>query len=159
MTSCELCGKPATGRALIEGVDVWTCAACATFGKAIPVSRSVGAGTIGGRKNTGGARPTLKPALPPAPILVIVSDYAKRIRDARTKTGLTQKEFALKINTKDSVLHHWETGTTEPTLDEARKLEKNLHVTLIEETTPAAVTSETKKASAGLTIGDVLKIK
>jgi len=148
MTTCEMCGKPATARALVESTEMDVCAGCARFGKPLSSFPRY-------------AAPAKKAAPRPAgPAYGLVSDWSKRIRDARTKSGLTQKEFALKINEKESVLHHWETGTTEPDIETARKLERILHVTLVEETTPLPVTGAGKKqAGAGLTIGDVLRMR
>ena len=61
---------------------------------------------------------------------------------------------------KESLLHKIETGSFEPTIDLARKLERLLHIVLVEtrgETLAAVAKSEHK--SEGLTIGDILKLK
>ncbi|MEK6822893.1 MAG: multiprotein-bridging factor 1 family protein, partial [Nanoarchaeota archaeon] len=90
------------------------------------------------------------------PTLGIVTDYAARIRKARERTGLNQKEFAATLNEKESIVHKLETGTYEPPIDLARKLERMLHITLIEEDKDAAVAGP-KTGGGGMTIGDIMK--
>lgn len=146
MTVCELCGKEAPlFRAIVEGSELNVCVTCGKFGKMLqkPVMR------------VATSSPVQKA---PEPSEVVVSDYAQRIRQAREKSGMTQKEFALKLNEKESIIHKLENSLFVPPIDLAKKLERLLRIKLIEieeEETPEAA----KKSSGPLTIGDIINIK
>jgi len=120
---CEVCGsKKATVKARITGALLSVCSGCATTGEVIhePIMR-----------------PTQKHMLP-APIIkpeseeLIVLDFAKKISQARQKTGLKQQDIANKINEKVSVISAVETGKRVPDLKLAKKLERFFGITLIE---------------------------
>ena len=96
--NCEMCGKetePCT--ALIEGVTMKVCAGCAGHGRILQTPKP---------KPVKMKRPTTNAAAQKEPVIevveAVVDDYAKQIRDARSKTGMTQKDFASKINEKES---------------------------------------------------------
>ncbi len=145
MAVCELCGKEGPViTAVVEGSQMTVCQACAKFGKVI--QRPVG---IVGRASVVKA---------PEVSEVVVSEYAQLIRSAREKSGMTQKDFAMKLNEKESVIHKLENGQFVPPISMARKLEKMLHVKLVvveeEEEVEAG-----KKGSGPLTIGDIIASK
>ena len=89
---------------------------------------------------------------------VIVEDYAKRIKQAREKLNLDQKEFAKKINEKQAVIHKIETGSFEPSMSLTRKLEKFLKIKIVEQHEEIHETTA-KTKSDSFTIGDFIKIK
>lgn len=146
---CELCGKDTElFNALVEGTQLRVCAKCGKFGN------------------------VLRKVLPPAsqksvsvtrePVIVeqIVSDYSQKIKTAREKRGLTQLDFAKLLTVKESLIHKMETGHFEPSIDIAQKMEKILHITLVETRQDSAVIQQKKEDKAeGMTIGDILKIK
>ena len=114
---CELCGKETElFTAVVEGSQMQVCSQCGTHGKVLQR-----------------VKPPIKRAIvkQEAPTERIVSDYAELIRTARENQGLTQKDFALKITVKESLVHKMETGHYEPPIDLAKKLEKILHIKLI----------------------------
>ncbi|MBI4144973.1 TIGR00270 family protein [Candidatus Woesearchaeota archaeon] len=140
---CELCGKPATKKALVEGVNLNVCNACVKLGQEVraplvPVKKTVSA--------------------EPLIVQAIVPDPGTRIKQAREKFGLTQKDFAIKINEHQSVIHKLETGHLDLTLDLARKLEKALHIKLIEERQDVTL-SAPKTNNGPVTIGDLIRLK
>jgi putative transcription factor len=139
---CETCGKPATTKAIIEGVEMQVCAKCASFGTILTAPRQ--------------AQKTVRTSI--EPVLSIIDDAGSRVKRAREQQGIAQKDFALQISEHQSVLQHIETGKQEPSLELARKLEKALRITLIEESAPVTLTTS-KHESAPVTIGDLLKIK
>ncbi len=53
-----------------------------------------------------------------------------RIQQARTKAGLTQKDLALKINEKTTVVNEYESGKAIPSNAVISKMEKALGVSL-----------------------------
>ncbi len=146
MTVCELCGKETElFRAKVEGSELNVCAACGKYGKMLqkPVMHAAKSSQV-------------QKAVEPSE--VVVSDYAQRIRSAREKSGMTQKEFALKLNEKESMIHKLESDLFVPPIDLAKKLERSLKIKLVEieeeEKAEAA-----KKTSGPLTIGDIINLK
>ena len=133
MSVCELCGRSSIlVRALVEGTELSVCEPCGRFGQVIkkPVVLS--------RK--------LPVALSGAPVKVVVADYARIIRKAREKKGITQKDFARMINEKESLIHKIETGSFTPAIDLAQKLERYLKIALVEIEKESELSSKTKSA-------------
>ena len=87
---CEMCSsKPAAVKADVEGAKLNVCEACSRFGKVIgrvqaPVSAKA--------KKKEEARPAFEKAT--ESVQLIRSDYARIIKQAREKLGLTQEDFA-----------------------------------------------------------------
>ena len=145
MAVCELCGKDTQlSAALVEGSELKVCSACGRFGKALqkPVARVAKA-------------PAQKA---PEAVEVVVADYAIRIRSAREKSGMTQKDFARFLNEKESMVQKLEAGSLVPPISLAKKLEKALKITLVEVEAEEKVESQ-KKGAGPLTIGDIINIK
>ena len=152
---CEMCNKTeASAKALVEGAELALCRNCSRFGKIIgeiqraPVKR----------------KETAKPAATafkakPEIVETIVSDYADRIRRARERLGLMQKEFALKITEKESVVHKLETGELEPSVDLARKLERILKIKLVEALEESESINDAETKGSQRTIGDIWKLR
>lgn len=144
MAVCEMCGRNAAlARALVEGTEMDVCAACGRHGQVLRRPK---------------APQKRKPQAKPETVEVVVGDCAQKIRRAREKRGVSQKDFARSLNEKESVIHKLENGSFRPSLSLARKLEKLLGVTLVEEETSAPVTTK-QKGAGPLTIGDILKAK
>ena len=149
--NCEMCGKETElYTASIEGVTMKVCPRCAGHGKILrkpaPEPKKIWKKKISA------------PAEPEVELVeAIVDDYAKKIRDARTKAGMTQKEFAKKINEKESLLHKMETKSFKPSMPLAKKLEKILHIKLIEQREEEKITMPKTGKSGTLTIGDLIK--
>ena len=104
-----------------------------------------------------------KPAMtrPPSErqiIQVIRPDLPAVLTKKRTELGLKQKDLAQKIAEKESLIHKMESGHFVPSLSLARKLEKFLHVRLVEQHEEEEQTIRQQKGT-GLTIGDLLKMK
>mgnify|MGYP001598680299 CR=1 FL=1 len=148
--NCDLCGKieEIFYRTLIEGVELNVCSDCSKFGNVIsPVK-----GFTTNENIEENAQPKEEK------IELIVENYSDIIKRKRELEGLTQKEFAKKINEKEATIHNIETGALTPSLSFAKKLEKALGVKLIEEYEES---HETKKKSrvGGFTLGDFIKPK
>ena len=154
--NCDLCGKTEENLAktLIEGVELEVCPACSKFGKVIiPIKRyspkeqhmmvqRVQQNTVQKEEN----------------IELLVEDYAEIIKKRRESMGLTQKDFASRINEKESTIHHIETGALEPSMSLAKKLEKSLGIKLIEEHQEKHESFKNKKDES-FTLGDFIKVK
>ncbi len=155
MVNCEICGKDtALLKAVIEGVEVEVCRDCARFGiiRQKPVSSRAERydGRAAGRQ--GFQRPS-------EPILTIARDYAVRIKRRREHLGLTQAELAKKLAERESVISGLESGTMEPGIDLAQKIERALSIKLIEAEEQKGLSIAIQQRSAGMTLGDLIKRK
>ncbi len=151
--NCDLCGKveESLARALIEGVELDVCQACSRFGKMVAPAR---------RPSPKEQHMQLRRREEPKheKIEMMVENYAEIIKKKRESSGLSQTEFANKINEKDSIVHKIETGSFVPQLSLARKIEKFLGVKIVEEHTETHEESRHKKEE-GFTLGDFIKTR
>ena len=152
---CEMCGSEPNKlfRAVIEGVELKVCGNCSRYGK-----------FLGPLKADSPTEPKVKASLRPLPpkpevMDVIVENYSKLIKDKRERLGLKQKELALKIAEKESIIHKIESGQFMPSLALARKLERFLNIRLIEQHKEVVGFEQQKKRPGTFTIGDFIKVK
>ena len=154
MANCDLCGKVEENlvKAKIEGVELDVCLACGKFGKVIvPVHRP------SPREQHRQFQKQVKAQEKEKKIELLVENYAELIKKKRESLGLSQKDFASKINEKESTIHHIETGKLEPNLALARKLEKILGIKIVEQYSESHETTKNSK-DAGFTLGDFIKV-
>lgn len=147
---CELCGKKTKlFKAIVESTELTVCASCGQYGKILKPARQ----DVQKNKKT-------KPKIVSETVETIVPDYAKRIREARQKRGMPQKDFAKLLSIKESLLHKLENGSIEPSLVLAKKLERELRISLVtQETISERTKSKNEKSSTNtLTIGDIIKL-
>jgi len=155
---CDMCGKDTDLFITeIEGSQMKVCEKCSSHGKVIK-RIVVEQPRVEQKKVQGVVSKVQAPASDKETIQIIVPDFAKRVKDAREKLGLKQEDFAKLINEKQNHIHNIETGHFEPDVNIARKLERALKITLIEERIlvrerPGKVSTE------DLTIGDMITIK
>ena len=151
MARCDMCGKEASlVLAEIEGTRLQVCSNCGSHGKVLKrISNPTPV-----RKN----KRVTPASLDPETIQTLVENYGMRIKQAREKLNLTQEELGRKINEKTSLIHALESEHREPQIDRARKIEKFLHIQLIEERELKETTQEISEEGP-LTIGDMIKIK
>ena len=150
--NCDLCGKidERLNRALIEGVELNVCSACSKFGKVLaPVKRYTPKEYH---------KMVQKMEEKEEKVDLLAEGYADIIKKGRESMGLTQKDFANKINEKESTIHKIEIGALEPSLHLAKKLEKALGVKIIEEYEERHEALNRKKEE-GFTLGDFIRIK
>ncbi len=153
--NCEMCGKDAPlFTTIVETTTLKLCKNCSSMGKVLSGPPPA---PIKKKAASHAAPPSQLRAVEPEVVTSIVADYAVRIRKARDRLGLTQKEFALKINEKESVVSKLESGAHEPSLDLCNKLERLLHIRLIEEQEAEKTTGGSVASSGPMTIGDLLK--
>lgn len=145
--ACEMCGgESELYKAVIEGTELSVCEKCGKFGKVIKRIQEFNNFAV--KKNT-----TKEPEI----VEILVADFSQKIKSAREKLSLTQKDFAKKINERESVLHKIETGHYKPPVEIAKRYEKVLNVKLVEKVTRESAEQLPKSKSAGLTIGDFIK--
>ncbi len=146
--NCEMCGaETSLVTAVVEGVELKVCKNCASFGQVL--------------KKPSKLKVTKKKIIPKKPqkelVEMIVDNYSKIIREKREKMGLKQKEFAKFLAERESLIHKMESGSYKPSIELAKKLEKQLGVTLVieKEFEPQNLKADKKT----YTIGDMIKIK
>ncbi|MEK6983228.1 MAG: multiprotein bridging factor aMBF1 [Nanoarchaeota archaeon] len=150
--NCDLCGKvdEELYKTLIEGIELNVCTKCVKFGKVLKAVK-----TRQMRKDPKPAQIGLKKET----IKLIVENYSDIIKRKRESMGLDQKDFAKKINEKESTVHNFETGHFEPSLEIAEKLEKILGIKLIEGHEEEYAAPANKRRDDRFTLGDFVKIK
>ena len=162
--SCELCGKnPSIYQCEVEGTMMNVCEDCSRFG------------SVKGKSNKAGVRVVVqdsKKVEPSEPEYIFVQGYGNIVKNAREKLNLKQEDFAKKINEHKSLIHQVESEHIKPNILLARKLERELHIKIVDEVKgeryepgenskhlgpTGKMTSDPK--SGGLTFGDMINIK
>ena len=155
--ACDLCGAEGQMyKAEIEGTVMTVCEACSKFGKVThrykthqEIKKEIK------QKKIEAIRPKV---IEKETIFIITEDYAQKVKQAREKMGLKQKEVAQRIGEKESLIHNIESGKFEPSIKTARKLEKFFKITLVEEHEEER-TGKYSSGGEGMTLGDMIKIK
>ena len=153
---CEMCGKKVSNlkTVLIEGSMLNVCPNCARFGKPVKPEIAATPVEIAQRLELREKRLRTKNVFENIEN-ELVDDYAKKIRDARTKMNLTPEELGKRINEKKTVITKIESGNMKPDENLIKKLETTLNIKLTEKTKTEKV--ETKRTGGELTIGDLIK--
>lgn len=148
-----MCGKKSKlFRTDLEGSILNLCEECSKFGKVISIIKEEKR-EITKEKEIKTERPKEEET-----ILIIIPGYGDIIKTKREQLEIKQEDFAKKINEKQALIHKIETNQFEPSISLARKIEKFLHVKLIEmeEIKP----DKADKTKGGyFTIGDFIKVK
>ena len=159
---CEMCGKKVgTRRYMVEGTVMNLGLECAKYGT--PMDAPAPAGTQASMAQgleRREQRMTSRNVYDGGDQSVMVEDFGPRIHKAREAKGLSHEQLGNKVSARVPELKHIESGKLRPSDAVAKKLERELGITLFEKVEgPAPVVSGVKKAAggAGLTIGDLLK--
>jgi putative transcription factor len=158
---CELCGrKPSIYNCEVEGTMMKVCQDFSRFGG------------VKGKSNVKIVISESKKQVSNEPEYVFVKGYGIIVKNAREKLGLKQEDFAKNINEHKSLIHQVESEHIQPNILLARKLERTLHIKIVDEVKSekyeAAEDSKTlnstgrlaiKPKGEGLTLGDMINIK
>ncbi|MCD6522494.1 MAG: TIGR00270 family protein [Candidatus Diapherotrites archaeon] len=149
MPVCEICGKETRHAKIvfIEGSKLTVCERCAGHGNVIS--------DYGRERKVYVKRPRYRKE---EKTFDVVADYDKIVRREREKRKWKQEELAKKVNEPASLIERIEAGKTIPSEKVARKLEKVLGVTLLEEVQNTVVEMPEEKTEA-VTLGDIVKIR
>ncbi len=162
MMICEMCGKKVTflRKVTIEGVSLEVCTECARFGVEAkkeapkePGPKPIIAQRLEVREKRGRPHDVLEKMEKDD----IVEDYGARIRIARERAGMTQKDLAMKINERVTILSKIEANQMRPDEKIISKLQKELGVVL-KEKVPEIVASK-ESARQPLTLADMIRMK
>lgn len=149
---CDLCGKEVQlFETIVEGTKLTVCSKCSDFGNVV---KKVGA------SDEEEFRRKVVPVSSERKKINerIVDDFSELIKCAREKRRMKQKEVAMKIAEKESLIHHIEQGKYRPNIELAHKLEKFFGITLVEKYEEKEYKSS-PNVSEGLTLGDLMKNK
>ncbi len=148
---CEMCGSDGQlFRVDIEGSVLIVCKSCASFGKILGSASPKPAPK----------RAAQKPVLRREELTEYIrSDYGRVIKEARERKGLKQKDMAERISEKESLIHKMESGHFEPNHELARKLERFLNISLIEQFSSDEDLKVSHVQGSELTIGDKVRIR
>ena len=134
---------------IIEGAELKVCHECSNFGKVIGIVKEETIEKIKKQAIKEQEKEIIE---------VVVEDFADRIKKKREQLGLKQGDFAKKLNEKESIIHKIETGSFIPQMELTKKLERFLHIKLVEEHEEQH--EEIAKSNVGsFTIGDLIKPK
>ena len=152
---CELCGRQCVCRpAIVDGVKMMVCPGCMKHGKAVVISSQV--------------EPSRKPILerikrPKQKDVYkdmdkeLVTNWNEIIKSARQKKGLTREQLGFKIGERTVTISKIENGDLRPSDDVAKKLEKELGISLFEEVSSAPSYMTGSASGGSLTLGDFIK--
>ncbi len=149
---CEMCGQPIQGKAyrvIIEGAEMILCERC---------FRSVKAKLAPPKERP---KPSKQKVIKKRKVVeeVVVEDYAKRVREARERLGMSRRELGMKVGEHETVIKRIELGRLQPDLELAKKLERVLGIQLIKKVEYEEVEGTTTQVPKELTLGDIVVIR
>lgn len=154
---CELCGKDCSGHckpALVDGVRMMLCPGCMKHGKGVKQIR--GTPSHVQRSLLRRQRRHREKDVYQKMDREIIDDWGSVIKKARQKKGLTREKLGFNIGERTVTVSKIENGELRPSDDVAKKIEKELAISLFEEVKEVH-TPVTPTSNKGLTIGDFIK--
>jgi uncharacterized protein (TIGR00270 family) len=146
---CDICGRaPVRAQIQVEGAKMLACGPCMRTGKVLQ------------RFDEGGA--SVAKAAPTAleSSEEIIEGYGKIIASAREKSGLPLAVIAERMRERESYLHAVEHERLMPTIEVARKLEKELRIRLVEKVADVSGPSAASpKSYTPPTLADMIETK
>lgn len=134
MSYCELCGRQAAEKkkVIVDGTVFNVCIACSKHGKPyVPAQVSSSSSSSSAKKKKPVAKiQQQKKIITMVDETMIDPDFARLIREARMKMGLTHEQLGMKMNEKAQILKKFETGALKPDELFAKKLERYLGIKL-----------------------------
>jgi len=161
-----MCSSPeAVYRIELEGSMLNVCEKCSSYGRIItrlkkeePEEKKPKYKGVRGIKQEFEVKPEKRTET----VQVIRPNCSKLIKDARERLGLKQKELGKKIAERESVIHKLESGRMKPGILLARKLERFLKISLVEEVeldSSGVSMGAEGGSSKSVTVGDLIKKK
>lgn len=148
-----MCGSYGTLRNVrIEGTELSVCNRCARFGTAVRMSKPATAP----RRRTRALETEFQSEY------VVKPTIGSILKKEREKRGKTQKEMAILLKEKESIINKIESGHYTVNLALARKLQSILDVPLLQKEKKLSldtVQHPEQKADGPLTLGDLIKKK
>ena len=135
---CELCGQEIIDEkkaVLIDGIVFNVCRGCSKRGKPytapIPISKSKATSSyMTGPRTTSNKNTKAMRKIEMTDNTILNPEFAKLIREARMKKGLTHEQLGAQMNEKANLLRKLETGALKPDELFAKKLQRFLGIQL-----------------------------
>lgn len=160
MCGNEIYSRPITIK--IEGAELSVCPSCAKHGERViqpkPQRQKTNSKPYFQQKTTSSKPASSRPFRGGEEGGMLVSDYHERIRLARQRIKLTQKEVSIQTKISTSELQSIETGKMRPPDRIVKILEKFFDIKLTEEV-ESYRPKDQKKGPAHQTLGDIVVIK
>lgn len=132
------------------------CSNCAKFGEGAPSAKKMEEHPLVARRlEIRQKRMRTRDVFEKASAEDLVLDYPDRIRSAREKRNISQKELARSLNEKWSIINKLEAGDIRPTDSLVLKLERALNIKLREKVEKVLV--EKQDHTPSMTLADLLK--
>lgn len=130
MSYCELCGRQAAEKkkVIVDGTVFNVCIACSKHGK--PYVPAQVSSSSAKKKKPVAKIQQQKKIITMVDETMIDPDFARLIREARMKMGLTHEQLGMKMSEKAQTLKKFETGALKPDELFAKKLERYLGIKL-----------------------------
>lgn len=131
MSYCELCGRQAAEKKkiIVDDTVFNVCIACSKHGKPY-VPAQVSSSSSAKKKKPVAKIQQQKKIITMVDETMIDPDFARLIREARMKMGLTHEQLGMKMSEKAQTLKKFETGALKPDELFAKKLERYLGIKL-----------------------------
>lgn len=135
---CELCGQEVIDEkkaVLIDGIVFNVCRGCSKRGKPytapMPISKSKATSSyMTGPRTTSNKNTKAMRKIEMTDNTILNPEFAKLIREARMKKGLTHEQLGAQMNEKANLLRKLETGALKPDELFAKKLQRFLGIQL-----------------------------
>lgn len=132
MSYCELCGRQAAEKkkVIVDGTVFNVCIACSKHGKPYLPAQVSSSSSATKKKKPVAKIQQQKKIITMVDETMIDPDFARLIREARMKMGLTHEQLGMKMSEKAQILKKFETGALKPDELFAKKLERYLGIKL-----------------------------
>ncbi|MEE9409518.1 MAG: multiprotein bridging factor aMBF1 [Candidatus Heimdallarchaeota archaeon] len=165
MATCEMCGREIYSRPItieIEGAELSVCPSCSKHGKKViqPKSRKprTSVGSHPQQRDSSSRSTSTRAPRQVERVGELVTNYFEKIRLARQKMKISQKEVAIQTKISTSELQSIETGKIRPSDKIIGILEKFYNIKLTEEI-QSYRPKDQKKGPSFQTLGDIVVIK
>lgn len=154
---CELCGNESSKCRLadVDGVRMMLCPSCMKHGRSVKEATVATTNNIQRSILTRIRRPKEKDVYEGMD-RELVSNWGDLIRVARKKKGLSREQLGFNIGERTITIAKIENGDLRPPDKIAKKLEKNLSISLFEEVKKISTSSDGSHPGS-LTLGDFIK--
>ena len=131
MSYCELCGRQAAEKKkiIVDGTVFNVCIACSKHGKPYVPAQAPSSSSAKKKKPVAKIQQQKK-IITMVDETMIDPNFARLIREARMKMGLTHEQLGMKMSEKAQTLKKFETGALKPDELFAKKLERYLGIKL-----------------------------